>query len=222
MSFGKQVIATKIELIKIRRSMQISKMVHKILDDKREVLLKKIDEMIDEANKAREDIWDPLDDIYKAIFQSYLTLGNSVIQSLASSTPPSIAVDVHIKRIVDVKIPSLEISTKNKSPNLTYGFSDTNSSLDQATKLIRDILPGICKAAEYENAIFSLAKELEKTQKLINALEYVIIPQYQNALTFIKSTLEEREREEFVRLKKVKLECRLSGNRSASRSVCHS
>jgi V/A-type H+-transporting ATPase subunit D len=179
-------------------------MVHKILDDKREVLLKKIDEMIDEANKAREDIWDPLDDIYKSIFQSYLTLGNSVIQSLASSTPPSISVDVHIKRIVDVKIPSLEVSTKNKSPNLTYGFSDTNSSLDQATKLIRDILPGICKAAEYENAIFSLAKELEKTQKLINALEYVIIPQYQNALTFIKSTLEEREREEFVRLKKVK------------------
>jgi len=204
MSFGKQVIATKIELIKIRRSMQISQMVHKILDDKREVLLKKIDEMIDEANKAREDIWDPLDDIYKSIFQSYLTLGNSVIQSLASSTPPSITVDVHIKRIVDVKIPSLEVSTKNKSPNLTYGFSDTNSSLDQATKLIRDILPGICKAAEYENAIFSLAKELEKTQKLINALEYVIIPQYQNALTFIKSTLEEREREEFVRLKKVK------------------
>jgi V/A-type H+-transporting ATPase subunit D len=53
MSFGKQVIATKIELIKIRRSMQISKMVHKILDDKREVLLKKIYEMIDDSNKAR-------------------------------------------------------------------------------------------------------------------------------------------------------------------------
>ncbi|HET6716666.1 MAG TPA: V-type ATP synthase subunit D [Nitrososphaeraceae archaeon] len=204
MSFGKQVVATKIELIKIRRSMQISKMVHKILDDKREVLLKKIDEMIDEANKARENIWDPLDDIYKAVFHSYLTLGTSAIQSLASSTPPSISVDVHIKRIVDVKIPSLEITSKNDSSDLTYGFADTNSSLDQATKLIRDILPGICKAAEYENAIFSLAKELEKTQKLINALEYVIIPQYQNALTFIKSTLEEREREEFVRLKKVK------------------
>lgn len=204
MSFGKRVIATKIELIKIRRSMQISKMVHKILDDKREVLLKKIDEMIDEANKAREDIWEPLDDIYKAVFHSYLTLGTSVIQSLASSTPPSISVHVHIKRIVDVKIPSLEISSENKTHHLTYGFADTNSSLDQVTKLIREILPGICKAAEYENAIFSLAKELEKTQKLINALEYVIIPQYQDALTFIKSTLEEREREEFVRLKKVK------------------
>ena len=204
MSFGKRVVATKIELIKIRRSMQISKMVHKILDDKREVLLKKIDEMIDEANKARADIWDPLDDIYKAIFHAYLTLGTSTIQSLSSSTPPSINVDVHIKRIVDVKIPALEISSKKEVQDLTYGFADTNSSVDQATKLIKNILPGICKAAEYENAIFSLAKELEKTQKLINALEYIIIPQYQEALSFIKSTLEEREREEFVRLKKVK------------------
>lgn len=204
MSFGKRVVATKIELIKIRRSMQISKMVHKILDDKREVLLKKIDEMIDEANKARADIWDPLDDIYKAIFHAYLSLGTSTIQSLSSSTPPSINVDVHIKRIVDVKIPALEISSKKEVQDLTYGFADTNSSVDQATKLIKSILPGICKAAEYENAIFSLAKELEKTQKLINALEYIIIPQYQEALSFIKSTLEEREREEFVRLKKVK------------------
>jgi V/A-type H+-transporting ATPase subunit D len=204
MSFGKRVVATKIELIKIRRSMQISKMVHKILDDKREVLLKKIDEMIDEANKARGEIWDPLDEIYKAIFHAYLSLGTSTIQSLSSSTPPSINVDVHIKRIVDVKIPALEISSKKDVQDLTYGFADTNSSVDQATKLIKNILPGICKAAEYENAIFSLAKELEKTQKLINALEYVIIPQYQEALSFIKSTLEEREREEFVRLKKVK------------------
>ncbi|MGH9950577.1 MAG: V-type ATP synthase subunit D, partial [Nitrososphaeraceae archaeon] len=71
-------------------------------------------------------------------------------------------------------------------------------------KLIKNILPQICKAAEYENAIFSLAKELERTQKLINALEYVIIPQYENAISFIRATLEEREREEFVRLKKVK------------------
>jgi V/A-type H+-transporting ATPase subunit D len=67
------------------------------------------------------------------------------------------------------------------------------------------MLPKVCKAAEYENAIFSLAKELERTQKLINALEFVIIPQYEGAVAFIRATLEEREREEFVRLKKVKV-----------------
>jgi len=62
----------------------------------------------------------------------------------------------------------------------------------------------ICKSAEYENSIFSLAKALEKTQKLLNALENVIIPQYQHNIRFIAQALEEKEREEFAKLKKVK------------------
>jgi V/A-type H+-transporting ATPase subunit D len=114
-------------------------------------------------------------------------------------------VDVNIRRIVDVKIPTLQVKTKEGGQDLSYGFSETNASVDKAARLIKNMLPKVCKAAEYENAIFSLAKELERTQKLINALEYVIIPQYDNAITFIRASLEEREREEFVRLKKVKV-----------------
>src|SRR6186713_3179379 len=112
MSFGGRVTATKIELIKIRRSMQISKMVHKILDDKREVLLKKIDEMIDEANKAREDIWNPLGDIYKAIFSSLPSLGTTSIPSLSSSSPSSILSYCQIKKNFGGKNPSFENSSK--------------------------------------------------------------------------------------------------------------
>src|SRR6185295_7114629 len=205
MSFGKNVTATKIELIKIRRSLQVSSMVHKILDDKREVLLKKIDEMIEEANKAREDIWTPLGEIYTAVYNSYMSLGTSTLEAVSDSTPSIMEVDVNVRRIVDVKIPTLQIKTKEGGSQLSYGFAETNASVDKAAKLIKNMLPGVCKAAEYENAIFSLAKELERTQKLINALEYIIIPQYQDAVYFIKATLEEREREEFVRLKKVKV-----------------
>jgi V/A-type H+-transporting ATPase subunit D len=205
MSFGKNVTATKIELLKIKRSLQVSTMVHKILDDKREVLLKKIDEMIEEANKTRGDIWSPLSDIYSAVYDSYMSLGTSTLESISDSTPGIMEVNVDVRRIVDVKIPTLKIKTKEAGQELSYGFSETNVYVDKASKLIKNMLPQICKAAEYENAIFSLAKELEKTQKLINALEFVIIPQYQNAISFIKGTLEEREREEFVRLKKVKV-----------------
>ncbi|MGH9972273.1 MAG: V-type ATP synthase subunit D [Nitrososphaeraceae archaeon] len=205
MSFGKNVIATKIELLKIKRSLQVSTMVHKILDDKREVLLKKIDEMIEEANKTRGDIWSPLSDIYSAVYDSYMSLGTTTLESISDSTPGIMEVNVDVRRIVDVKIPTLKIKTKEAGQELSYGFSETNVYVDKASKLIKNMLPQICKAAEYENAIFSLAKELEKTQKLINALEFVIIPQYQNAISFIKGTLEEREREEFVRLKKVKV-----------------
>ena len=203
MSFGKSIVPTKIELIKLKRSLKVAKMVHKILDDKREVLLKRIDEMIEDANKAREEIWTPLGEVYDAVRDAYMSLGTNTVESIAMLTPPSIEVDVNVRRIVDVKVPTLQVSSKGMD-RLSYGFADTNSSIDKAAKLIKNILPGICKAAEYENAIFSLAKELEKTQRLINALEYVIMPQYENAIKFISASLEEREREEFVRLKKVK------------------
>jgi V/A-type H+-transporting ATPase subunit D len=205
MSFGRRVSATKIELIKIRRSMQVAKMVHKILDDKREVLLKKIDEMIEEANKARGDIWSPLGEIYTSVYDAYMSLGTTTLESVSDSTPSVMEVDVNIRRIVDVKIPTLQVKSKEGGQDLSYGFSETNTSVDKAAKLIKNMLPKVCKAAEYENAIFSLAKELERTKKLINALEYVIIPQYEDAITFIRASLEEREREEFVRLKKVKV-----------------
>jgi len=203
MSFGQNVAATKIELLKYKRSSQVAIMVQKILDDKRKVLLKNIEEMIIEANKARGGIWDPLQDVYKSVNDAYLSLGTTTVDSVAQSTPAVMEVDTKIKRIVDVSIPTLNVTEKD-TKSMPYGFADTNSSIDRAAKQIKALLPKICKAAEYENSIFALAKALEKTQKLLNALENVIIPQYRLRIKFILSTLEEREREEFARLKKVK------------------
>lgn len=203
MSFAQSVSATKIELLKYKRSSQVAVMVQKILDDKRKVLLKNIEEMIAEATQARSDIWNPLQDIYKSVNDAYLSLGTRTIDSIAKSTPAAVEVDVDVKRIVDVTIPTLQVM-KNDSKSTPYGFIDTNTYIDRATKQIKNILPSICKAAEYENSILSLAKALEKTQKLLNALENIIIPQYNHKIRFILATLEEREREEFARLKKVK------------------
>jgi len=203
MSFGQNVSATKIELLKYKKSTQVATMVQKILDDKRKVLLKNIEEMIVEASKARGGIWDPLQDIYKSVNEAYLSLGTGTVDSVAESTPAVMQVDVHVRRVVDVTIPALTITEKD-TKLMPYGFADTNSSIDRAAKQIKELLPQICKAAEYENSIFSLAKALEKTQKLLNALENVIIPQYQQNIRFIGSALEEKEREEFAKLKKVK------------------
>ena len=203
MSFGQNVAATKIELLKFKRSSQVASMVRKILDDKRKVLLKNIEEMITEASKARGGIWEPLQDVYTSVNEAYLTLGTNTVDSVAQSAPAVMEVDMKIRRVVDVKIPALTVTEKD-TKSMPYGFADTNSSIDRASKQIKAMLPKICKAAEYENSIFSLAKALEKTQKLLNALENVIIPQYQSKIKFILATLEEREREEFARLKKVK------------------
>jgi V/A-type H+-transporting ATPase subunit D len=203
MSFGQNVAATKIELLKYKKSSQVATMVQKILDDKRKVLLKNIEEMITEAQKARGGIWEPLQDVYNSVNEAYLTLGTSTVNSAAESSPAVMEVDVTDKRVVDVKIPTLTVTEKD-TKSMPYGFADTNSSIDRAAKQIKSLLPKICKAAEYENSIFSLAKALEKTQKLLNALENVIIPQYQHRIRYIIATIEEREREEFAKLKKVK------------------
>ena len=203
MSFGQNVTATKIELFKYKRSTQVASMVQKILDYKRKVLLKNIEEMIAEAQKTRGGIWEPLQDIYQSVNESYLSLGVGTVDSVAQSTPGVMEVDSDVKRVVDVTIPVLTVTEKD-TKSIPYGFADTNASIDRGAKLIKDLLPKICKAAEYENSIFSLAKALEKTQKLLNALENVIIPQYRQRVRFILATLEEREREEFARLKKVK------------------
>ena len=203
MSFGQNVTATKIELFKYKRYSQVATMVQKILDDKRKVLLKNIEEMIAEAQKTRGGIWDPLQDIYQSVNESYLSLGVGTVDSVAQSTPAVMEVESDVKRVVDVTIPVLSVTEKD-TKSIPYGFADTNASIDRGAKLIKDLLPKICKAAEYENSIFSLAKALEKTQKLLNALENVIIPQYKQRVRFILATLEEREREEFARLKKVK------------------
>ena len=203
MSFGQNVTATKIELFKYKRSSQVATMVQGILDDKRKVLLKNIEEMIAEAQKTRGGIWEPLQDIYKSVNESYLSLGVATVDSVAQSTPAVMEVESDVKRVVDVTIPVLSVTEKD-TKSIPYGFADTNASIDRGAKLIKDLLPKICKAAEYENSIFSLAKALEKTQKLLNALENVIIPQYKQRVRFILATLEEREREEFARLKKVK------------------
>jgi len=204
MSFGQNVSATKIELLKFKKSSQVATMVRKILDDKRKVLLKNIEEMIVEASKARGGIWDPLQDIYKSVNEAYLALGTDTVDSVAESTPPVMQVDVHVRRVVDVKIPALTVTEKD-TKSMPYGFADTNSSIDRAAKQIKELLPKICKAAEYENSIFSLAKALEKTQKLLNALENVIIPQYQHNIRFIAQALEEKEREEFKSITGVKV-----------------
>lgn len=199
---GGKVLPTKIELIKTRRSLSTARRVYRVLDDKRAVLLKRLDEMIDKAGTAREEIWQPISDAYFALYDAYLKLGPLRLEGTAANTPTIVEVDVSVRKIVDVDVPTLKLTEKNTT--ITYGFADSSVSVDKASRLMRKALASIFQAAEYENAIFRLASELERTQRLINALEYLIIPRYTRNIRYIQATLEEREREEFVRLKHVK------------------
>ncbi|HYB75576.1 MAG TPA: V-type ATP synthase subunit D [Nitrososphaerales archaeon] len=201
-SSGSNVLPTKIELISTRRRLQTAVRVKNVLDDKREVLLKRLDEMIQQASAARDEISQPLSDAYLALYDAYLKLGPLRLEGIAANTPSMVEAEVIVRRVVDVDVPSITLS--EKEVGMTYGFADTSVAVDRASRQMRKVLPSIFRAAEFENAIFRLAKELEKTQRLLNALEYMIIPRYETSIRYIQQTLEEREREEFSRLKHVK------------------
>ncbi len=186
----------------MRRSLQVAKNIYRILEDKRDVLVRKLNDLIDVAEAEREKMAEPLREAYSALFKAYAEMGPMRIESAASTTPTSIDVKVSERTVLGIKIPTLEVAATKLS--LTYGFLDTTSAFDDAVKKFREILTPICRTAEVENAIFRLAEELKRTQRLLNALEYLIIPRYQEAIKYISSTLEEREREDFVKLKHVK------------------
>lgn len=198
----RKVQPTKLELIRLKRSIAVSKRIHKILEDKKEVLLRKLTETVEEAKRIRESVMSEISSVYRPLLLAYLSLGSARIDAIAASTPTTVSVDVKLHKMMDVKVPSLII--RGEPTMARYGVSDTSPHLDEAVKSIASLLPRILKAAELENAIFRIAAELERTQRLINALEYIIIPGYEEAIRFISMVLEEREREEFVRLKKLK------------------
>lgn len=212
-SLGGKYLPTKLELIRIRRSLHVAQNVHRILEDKRDILVRRLNELIEEAEDARRRLMEPLMRAYDALHESMLSMGPLRLQSVAANVPESVSVRAKSRTIIGISIPIVEVEDSGR-PGLTYGFADTTVSLDEAAGMFRELVGTVCKAAELENAIFRLAEELKRTQRLLNALEHVVIPKYKEAIKFISMTLEERERDDFVKLKHIKrrLELREAGS----------
>lgn len=201
-SFGGKFLPTKLELIRIRRSLRVAKNVHRILEDKRDILINRLNDMIERAEQARKKLSTPLREAYRSLSRAYMALGISGVDTVAAAVPETIQAEIRLKTVLGIRMPSLEV--RFTEPPLVYGFKDTNVDLDDASKRFRSLIPAICEAAEIENTIFRLAEELKKTQMLLNALENIVIPRYMEAIKFISMTIEEREREEFIKLKHIK------------------
>ena len=101
-------------------------------------------------------------------------------------------------------VPLPIVKAYGKPPETPYGLGDTNVALDEAAARFRRVLEQIPTLAETMTTVWRLARELQKTQRRVNALQYIFIPQYEETVAFIKSALEEREREETFRLKRLK------------------
>ena len=198
-----QFTPTKANLIKARENLAFSKSGYALLDKKRTVLIREAMTLVERANEIQKKVKEEFEDAYSTLEIANITLGVNNVSDVAMSIPKQEEFQILYRSVMGVEIPMVVYERdENKNPN--YSFFRTNSALDNAVKTLEDLKYLVYELAEIENAVYMISLEIMKTVKRANALEKIQIPRYEEAVKYISEVLEEKEREDFFRLKKVK------------------
>ena len=193
---------TRSNLIRIKQDLKFAREGYEILDRKREVLTAELVRVAHEAEVLQKEVWQLLDGAYRALEKAQLTLGQEKVEWAALAANKTIDIHLRFRGIMGVAIPVID--AQGEPPEMSYSPGDTNAALDEATSAFRDVLLRTSELSMLTTTVWRLAGELRKTQRRVNALQHIFIPQYEETVLFIVATLEEREREETFRLKLLK------------------
>jgi V/A-type H+-transporting ATPase subunit D len=200
---ARKVLPTKINYIKLRREERTIRRVRKVLEEKREVLLLHIRESIDYYERYYNEVSSLLREAYQSYFRALASLGYEQVRSIAESTPSSLRLEVEERALFAVKVPALELVADSIAMP-SYSLAETPIEFSEAYLKMRKVLSSLVKLIEVEASLRSLIEELRETQRLINAIDYALLPAYERAIHYIRLILDERMREEFIRLKMLK------------------
>ena len=200
MADGFNITPTKGNLMAVQKSLQLSTSGFALLDRKRNILIREMMQLIDKAKELRGQISGAYRQAYEALQDANVTLG--VVDEAASAIPVDNGVTVTYRSVMGVEIPTVHLEPQE--PQMCYGLDKTNSRFDYAYVCFQKVKQITAVLAEVENSIYRLANAIRKTQRRANALENIVIPRYQETVRFITDALEEKEREEFGRMKVIK------------------
>jgi V/A-type H+-transporting ATPase subunit D len=198
-----KILPTRINLIRTKKTLKQSKSGLELLERKRDVLIRELRHFIYDAKKLREEVNFVLAGAFQSLTESKVMMGSETVENvtLAVSLKENFILD-H-RSIMGVPVPIIKLQME-KDVKPDYGFAETSISLDKAFKEFANVLENIAQLAELEGAVFKIAADIQKTQKRVNALKHMFIPFYTEAVKYIELILEEREREEFIRMKTAK------------------
>ncbi len=193
---------TKGNLILCKNSLALAKQGYSLMDKKRNVLIRELTELINEAKGIQSEIDSTFSEAYKALQKANVDHGISNVQDLAKTIPVETGIKVKYRSIMGTDIPLVEY--EKKPVKLTYSLYETRESLDRARVQFEKVKELTLKLSMVENSAYRLASNIRKTQKRANALKNITIPMYEKLVKDIGNALEEKEREEFTRLKVIK------------------
>lgn len=197
-----RVSPNRMELMKLRRRAEVARRGHKLLKDKLDELLKEFMSRIAENRRLRTDVEAKLFAAYGLLAIARAEAGSATIAQALLAGAPSELVTAEQRNVMSVRVPVLEVGELPEHEG--YSLATTPVVLDEALLGLASVAPLMIELAEREKAIELLAAEIERTRRRVNALEYVLMPQLDETIRFVRMKLDETARSDLVRLMKVK------------------
>lgn len=193
---------TKGNLILAKNSLALSKQGYELMDKKRNILIRELMELIDKAKDIQSEIDVTFKEAYASLQKANIEMGIRNVEDLSHTVPKEESIHIKYRSIMGTEIPLVDYNTIEQKPS--YAFYGTKLSLDEAYNHFAKVKELTLRLAMIENSAYRLATNIKKTQKRANALKNITIPHYTSLTIEIQNALEEKEREEFTRLKVIK------------------
>lgn len=193
---------TKGNLILAKNSLALARQGFELMDKKRNILIREMMGLIDKAKSIQTEIDTTFRTAYAALQHANIELGISHVAEISFSVPVEDSIRIKTRSIMGTEIPLVEYDETINAP--TYAYYTTKQSLDQAKMAFEKVKELTLRLSMIENSAYRLAASIKKTQKRANALKNITIPTYEALSKHIQNALEEKEREEFTRLKVIK------------------
>ncbi|MBR5559364.1 MAG: V-type ATP synthase subunit D [Oscillospiraceae bacterium] len=197
---------TRMELTRLKGRLKTAVRGHKLLKDKRDELMKQFLEIVRKNRELRAKVEKGLEEANAAFTVASAVMSPEMLEQALLYPKQSVELDMQLKNIMSVDVPVYSFHTKNEDPSeiYPYGFAQTSGELDTALDALNRVFRDMLELAEVEKTMQLLAEDIEKTRRRVNALEYVMIPNFQQNIRYITMKLDENERGNITRLMKVK------------------
>ncbi|EJP22408.1 V-type ATPase, D subunit [Peptostreptococcaceae bacterium AS15] len=196
------IAPTKSNLLRTKDNLNLSRTGYNLIDKKRTVLIKEMMQQIEKAKEIQSDVKELFEKAYDVLQEANITMGVRQVQDIALSIDKAEHFDITYKSIMGLDVPSVNYEKKVLRPH--YSMYMTGEAIDEAIMIFQKIKRLTYRLAETENTVYKLSIEIKKNQKRANALEKMQIPNLEETVKYISESLEEKEREDFYRLKKIK------------------
>lgn len=195
---------TRMELKKLKGRLSTAVRGYKLLKDKSDEMIRRFTVILREAKALREAVERELSEVLHTFAIARSVTPPSVAETAFAMPSVALCANCTTESVMGVDVPKVTLKSEKRADGLPYAYSEITGEADYSVQKASELLPKMVELAQTEKTVRMLAEEIERNKRRVNALEYVMIPQLEETIKYIKDKLDENERASVVRLMKVK------------------